>query len=683
MPHSPFFQRQAKARRNTLLLVALFLTAVLLITLAVCVLGYLVTRSDASALPFHHWLLSGHGLITAGASVALIGAGSLIRWIDLADGGRRVAEMVGAQPINPDTNNPQERRLRNIVEEMAIASGVAVPELYVMDQETGINAFVAGYSPAEAVMVVTHGALAQLTRDELQGVVGHEFSHILNGDMRLNVRLIALLAGILMIGQIGMFLVRAGFYSGAVRSRRDSRGELALGVLGLALVMIGYAGVFCGRLIQAAVSRQRERLADASSVQFTRNPDGIGGALFKIGLQGSHLASTRHASEMNHMCFGESTRMKFMGLLASHPPIEERINAIQPGLISRLRSRLRDTCDSETLRNTQAENSARAQAGAHAGAGIGSAVSSVVGSVSATTGFATTSFRTGKHSGSPLAGSNRYLMTTDTPMSARVGQVYPGSQGYVADLLKRLPATFRGLLYTRAGAVQLSYGLLIVDLPEHQQQTHLALLPTHTVVGYQPQILSKLLPTVATLGEAARFPLLELAMPALRKLGPDEQQQLIRNVKTLAAADKNISLFELTLSSFFSRHLSPRAGRSVAVKYRSFDPVLPALQQLFSLLARASADNRQQAQAQALYSQAMAGFSAGNAALPEMLLSVSLRELNQALAELNRLSPLLKPAIIDACAECVSDDGQVNVPEYELMRLVADQLDCPMPPLVN
>ena len=670
MAHSPFFQRQAKARRNTLLLVALFSTAVILITLSVCVVGYMVTRSSTSALPFHHWLLTSHGLITACASVALMGAGSLIRWIDLADGGRRVAEMVGAQPINPDTNDPLERRLRNIVEEMAIASGVAVPELYVMDQETGINAFVAGYSPAEAVMVVTHGALTQLTRDELQGVVGHEFSHILNGDMRLNVRLIALLAGILMIGQIGLFLARAGFYSGAVRTRRDSRGQFALGALGVVLVVIGYAGVFCGRLIQAAVSRQRERLADASSVQFTRNPDGIGGALFKIGLQGSHLETTRHASEMNHMCFGESTRMKFMGLLASHPPIEERINALQPGLITRLRSRLRDTQSSGALRNTQTENSAKAVDQNRIKARA--------------MGFADPApFNTGTNNsaGSPLAGNNRYRMAADTPMSVRVGQVYPGSESYAKDLIGQLPATCRGLLYTRAGAVQLSYSLLIADLPTSQQQSFLALLPEHPVVGHQEPILQKLLPTVATLGAAARFPLLELAMPALRKLDPSEQQQLIRNVKALAMADKNISLFELALTSFFSRHLSPRAGRAVAVKHRSFHPVLPALRRLFSLLARASSDNPQQAQA--LFSQAMAGFGVSSHAVPEILASVSLRELNQALAELNRLSPLLKPAIIDASAECVSQNGHISVREYELMRLVADQLDCPMPPLIN
>src|SRR6056297_1358608 len=208
MAHPGFFQRQAHARRNTSLLVVLFLTAVAFITLAVCLVGYFVTRSESSGLAFHHWLLSNHGLLTAATVVALIVLGSLLRWVDLAGGGDRVAKMVGARPIDPDTRDSDERKLRNIVEEMAIASGVSVPELYVMDQETGINAFVAGYTPGEAVMVVTHGAITQLSRDELQGVVAHEFSHILNGDMRLNVRLMGLLFGILAIALAGRMVLR-------------------------------------------------------------------------------------------------------------------------------------------------------------------------------------------------------------------------------------------------------------------------------------------------------------------------------------------------------------------------------------------------------------------------------------------------------------------------------------------
>lgn len=290
-------------------------------------MGYVTTRSETSGLSFPQWLISRHGLVTALAVVVLISAGSLIRWLDLAGGGERVANMVNARLIDPSTSDNDERQLRNIVEEMAIASGVPVPQLYVMDHETSINAFVAGYSPTEAVVVVTNGAITHLDRDELQGVIGHEFSHILNGDMRLNVRLIALLAGILMVGQIGLFLLRGSSRRSFGSSRRGKGQGLAV-ALGLALTVIGYIGVFFGRLIQAAVSRQREMLADASSVQFTRNPEGIGGALYKIGLKSSYLDTTSHASDVNQMCFGESARMKFSHLLASHPPVAERIDAI-------------------------------------------------------------------------------------------------------------------------------------------------------------------------------------------------------------------------------------------------------------------------------------------------------------------------------------------------------------------
>lgn len=637
MAHPGFFQRQASARRNTSLLVVLFLTAVVLITLAVCLVGYLVTRSETSGHPFHYWLLSSHGLITAAAVIALICMGSLIRWVDLAGGGSRVAKMVGARPIDPDTRDGDERTLRNIVEEMAIASGVPVPELYIMDNETGINAFVAGYTPGSAVMVVTHGAITQLTRDELQGVVGHEFSHIFNGDMRLNVRLIALLSGILMIGQIGGFLLRSSFYSGGrtAARNRDGRAQAAMGILGVALFVIGYVGVFFGRLIQAAVSRQRETLADASSVQFTRNPDGIGGALFKIGLRSSYLDTTGHANDMNHMCFGEAARMKFSSLLASHPPIEQRINAIQPGLMARLKSRLRDTEPRTNLRT--AANESRP---------------------SAALGF---------------AGATQTL-------SGRVGTISPEGEVFAITLLQRLPSTFRGLLYTRAGAIQLCYALLISDLTKQQQAQCLKLLPSHSLFGAQTDLLAKLLPALQTIGEAVRFPALELAMPALRKLDPDERAELIRNVRKLVDADKRVTLFELALTSFLSRHLGADSQRAIPVRYRSYKAVMPALQRLLSLLARAGSGDAQVTEG--LYREAIAGFASNRNSDQPMLTKVTLRQLQEALKALNGLSPLLKPAVIDACGHCITYDGVIETREYELMRLVADQMDCPMPPMV-
>src|SRR5690554_2089727 len=660
MANPGFFERQAHARRNTGLLIVLFLTAVTLITLAVCLVGYLVTRSQTSVLPFHYWLTSSHELTTALAVVLLIGVGSLVRWADLAGGGSRVAKMVGARLIEPDTNDAEERKLRNIVEEMAIASGVPVPDLYVMDNETSINAFVAGYTPGEAVMVVTHGALTHLTRDELQGVVGHEFSHILNGDMRINVRLIALLAGILMLGQIGHFLLRAGFYSSGRSRNRDGRAQAAMGLIGLALMVIGYVGVFFGRLIQAAVSRQREMLADASSVQFTRNPEGIGGALFKIGMKGGYLDTTSHASDMNHMCFGESARMKFSSLLASHPPVNERINAIQPGMLARLRSRLRDTEPDRALRQSSTES---------ASTRVGDLVNQVVEPAR------------GSHGGnrfSPVrsslaAGTGESAAT----LSKRVGTVTPQSEAFAAHLLQQLPSTFRSLLYTRAGAIQLCYGLLIRELPGQQQQEWLALIPEHSLLGPKATLLDKLLPTLTRLGDSARFPVLELAMPALRKLDPDERQQLISNVQKLVAADKRVNLFELALTTFLNRHLGAGAEEIIPVKYRNYRQVLPAISRVLSLFARAGSDSSEQAGQ--LYRQAMAGFGSGTEQDAEQ--KVSMRQLSEALHMLSRLSPLLKPGIIDACGYCISHDGKVDVKEYELMRLVADQLDCPMPPL--
>ncbi|QSP94438.1 M48 family metallopeptidase [Marinobacter salinisoli] len=655
MSHQGFFQRQAKARRNTSFLVLLFLTAVTLITLAVCLVGYFVTRSETSHLAFHEWLLSQHGLTTSAVVIALIGIGSLVRWVDLAGGGTRVAKMVGARPIDPDTRDHDERRLRNIVEEMAIASGVPVPELYVMDQETGINAFVAGYTTGEAVMVVTHGALTQLSRDELQGVIGHEFSHILNGDMRINIRLIALLAGILMIGQIGGFLLRVSFYGSprSSRSSRDGRAQAAMGIVGLALVLIGYVGVFFGRLIQSAVSRQREMLADASSVQFTRNPEGIASALYKIGLKGGYLDTTSHASDMNHMCFGESTRMKFASLLASHPPVEDRINAIQPGMLARLRSRFRDARATEDLRSAAAK-----AAPPHAA------------------GFSDS----GPIIHSPARTYRDETTQASTRLSDRVGTVTPQSEAFAIGFLNQLPDSFRAQLNTRTGAVQLCYALLICGLSEEERQGRLALIPDHPVLGAQHDAQMLLIPTLRAAGDGIGFPALELAMPALRKLDPDERRLLKTNVQKLVAADRKISLFELALTSFLSRHLGEGAGRNVPVRYRNYRQVVPALQRVLSLMARAGTSKA--ADAETLFQRVMASFT--NRADETMILEkVSLRQLREALTMLNGLSPLLKPAIIDACGDCIIHDGKIEAREYELMRLVADQLDCPMPPLTR
>jgi len=263
-------------------------------------------------------------------------------------------------------------------------------------------------------------------------------------------------------------------------------------------------------------------------------------------------------------------------------------------------------------------------------------------------------------------------------LSRRVGTVSRQSEAFAIQWLSQLPATFRTLLYTRTGAIQLCYALLVYHLPKTSQTDNLALLPAHPSVGPRQELAQKLIEGLQSLGDGVRFPVLELAMPALRKLDPEERRLLIANVRKLAAADQRISLFELSLISFLERHLGDDAERAVPVRYRKYKPVIADLERLLGLFARAGTDSREQAEK--LYHEAMAGFSiqSGKSDVPA---NVSLKELHQALGRLNRLSPLLKPAVIDACAHCVTHDGQVAVKEYELMRLVADQLDSPMPPL--
>ena len=313
-----FFEQQAVARRTSARLVFLMAVAIAGIVLAVDAVVWVATQSPELVL------------FATVSSVAVIALGSLYRIASLGGGGEPVAQQLGGTLVPENTTEPGLRRLRNVVEEIAIASGVPVPKVYVLEHEAGINAFAAGYSTSDAVIAVTRGALDRLNRDELQGVVAHEFSHILNGDMRLNIRLVGVLFGILMIGLIGRKILEHGRFGG--------RGKNIGAILVAALVamLIGYVGLFFGRMIKAGVSRTREKLADASAVQFTRQTQGLSGALKKIGglHDGSRLNQRSDAEEVSHMLFGDGVGFDqlFAGnLFATHPPLLERIRALEPG----------------------------------------------------------------------------------------------------------------------------------------------------------------------------------------------------------------------------------------------------------------------------------------------------------------------------------------------------------------
>ncbi|MDE0839521.1 MAG: M48 family metallopeptidase, partial [Kiritimatiellae bacterium] len=343
-----FFQSQEHARRQTAQLVVYYALAVVLIiagvymAIALTFIGVSSQAQHATAEAPRLW----NGELALGVTIGtllIVLMGSVFKVIQLGKGGAAVAESLGAREVNPSTTNKDERKLRNIVEEMSIASGVPMPRIFVMDNEDGINAFAAGFSIDQAVVAVTSGCIQQLTRDELQGVIAHEFSHILNGDMRLNIRLMGVLNGILIIGMLGYFVMRMTL-GGGRSSRSDKKGgAIPIAVMGLIIMAVGYIGVLFGKLIKAAVSRQREFLADASAVQFTRNPDGIANALKKIGGfdDGSRVQHAK-AEQASHFFFANGVRQSFVGLFATHPPLEERIRRVDPAFDGELKANERD-----------------------------------------------------------------------------------------------------------------------------------------------------------------------------------------------------------------------------------------------------------------------------------------------------------------------------------------------------
>jgi len=629
-----FFERQDRARRQSLVLILLFLLAVSLIILAVSAVlyGFYVFWVHYP-VPFLDWLLSEPGWAVTGTVAAIVAMGAFYRYADLRRGGERVARMAGARPVPADTAEKGERQLRNVTEEMALASGVTVPQLFVMDQEAAINAFVAGYQPNEAVLVVTRGTLDELSRDELQGVVAHEFSHILNGDMRINVRLISMLAGILLIGQLGQYLVRFGIWGwSGYHHRRRYDGALVLA--GAVLVIVGYVGLFMGRVIKSAVSRQREYLADAAAVQFTRNPEGIGGALYRIGVaaSGSRLRATSHAEDLNHLCFGESVSLA--RLLASHPPIEDRLNAIDETLLVRMKSRDRKAAREQGEAPPTAANEAAAAMGFSGAGGL-------------------------------EIGSG----------AASVGALSESGTCHVRSLLAALPGGLNQQLHGAEGAVHLCLALALEEADHGALDQWLPELEPVGAVAIDPLLVRQMIQTLRDLGPAYRVPLVELSLPALRELETPAKGQLLRDMEQLIREDRGARLHDIAILGFLKHHLGKSAGRNRKVVHRRYGAVMPDIRRLLWLMASAGT----RADPEPLYREAMAGFEA-EARRPSGE-GTSARKLLQSLGRLDGLPAMLKPAIIDACVHCIQEDGRVSPREYELLRIIADQLDCPMPPL--
>lgn len=641
-----FFEAQDRARRSTLWLVLLFGLAVSGLVLLTNLLVMFVIAYQQSGM-----LYVGNGVGTAPPPwdtfvpvalgvILLVSGGSLYKILQLAGGGRVVAETLGGRVIPQNSSDPQHRKILNVVEEMAIASGLPVPSVYLLE-ESGINAFAAGWLPADAVIGITRGAVQQLSREELQGVIAHEFSHILNGDMRLNVRLTGVLHGILLLGLLGYSLLRTLRYARSSRSKEGGALIAAAFVLALGLIVIGYVGTFFGNWIKALVSRQREYLADSSAVQFTRSRDGIAGALKKIGglHQGSRLQSPA-AGEFSHAYFAQGVGTFMQSLFATHPPLATRIRRID----ARWNGKFTPPAPIAGMQPTPAATPATSRERLATGALMGAVVADALQGI--------------EHIGNP----------SDAHM------------GYARTLLAALPPPLKTEAVDPYGVRALIYALLMQgDAAVQTRQWDLLRAQDDAGVHAKTE---KLLPVVATLDARLRLPLLDLCFPALRALTLP-QYQVFKNVALgLMRADNRISLGEWILQRLLLHRLDEIHGlrKRPPARYSSLGAVKTESEQWLSLVAHtAHSDDAAAARA----------FDAGRAAIGAAALNflprkdLSLTRLNEAMDKLEQLKPLIKPRLLKACAACLGTQDRVDVAGIELLRALASSLDSPMPPVLG
>ncbi|MFV0338069.1 MAG: M48 family metallopeptidase [Chthoniobacterales bacterium] len=582
-------------------------------------------------------------LSTTVITLAIVLGGALFKTASLSKGGAAVATMMGGERVDLQTNDPALRRLLNVVEEMAVASGVPVPEIYVMEQEQGINAFAAGHTVSDAAIGVTRGCIETLSRDELQGVIAHEFSHILNGDMRLNIRLIGVLFGILCLAIIGRVLLQSSFYARVGSRNSKDNSQLLFLATGVSLLAIGSIGVFFAKLIQSAVSRQREFLADASAVQFTRNPLGIAGALYKIGNATSRLASP-HTEETSHMLFGNGMGQSFSQIFATHPPIPVRLEAILPGFSPDMLPAI-----SRSLNSRENPTFPR------------------------------------ERQDFPIPIPSRRSVGISMAAPRRIEADHWVDQAGVLEsehveaatqLLASLPENFREACREPQKAQGLIFSFLLSDDPNIRAR-QLAALPGDE--KFRAEVLS-FSDYEATLSVEQEISITELSVQGLRNLSPPAYRQFLKIMTDLIAADGQVNLFEFMVQKMVENHLERHFNHlpPQRVSYYKLMPILPSVSILLHALSFVGSPDS---------SEQRASYQAGLDALGEdgkkfaanMNEIPGVQEVGQALDVLVQASLELKKTILIACGSVVVHDGKVAPDQAQLIRAIADALGCPVP----
>ena len=618
-----FFEQQDQARQKTWLLILLFATAV------VCIIGLTVLLMAITVWGVEIWSATDIGsnqinwisiAKTAFAVIAVVACVIFFKRLQISQGGHTIAEMLGGRPIEHGTDNIDEQRLLNVVEEMAIAAGLPVPSVYLMP-ETTVNAFAAGFNDSDAVIGVTRGTLERLSREQLQGVIAHEFSHILHGDMRLNLNLITVLAGIIFIGQSGRFVMH-----GASRVRGRNQGALPVFALALGLIVIGSIGTLFGNIIKAAVSRQREFLADASAVQYTRNPEGISGALKVIaGSKAGTTLSSPRAEECSHMFFGDALFFRAFNIFSTHPPLDRRIRRIEPNW------------DGSYLPGKPLKEQPKTKTTA------------------------------------------RYQRKIDNLNESvrNTGVLDPLMVAVAGALMHSLPSPVYQATQQPGSAYALMLALRL-DNDSNIRSKQLGMLES---IPTMQTAVKKLFVHADKLAEEDILPLIEMAIPALKRQSESQYKQLKQHLTQFIMADQESDYKEWLhfrlLSHYLDQHFLPNQKQRYRRNYHSYAPVKTDCVCVLSLLANEShSDNNKKD----------AAFNVGKEILKLIELQrteeLTLANVNQALTQLEYLVPLLKEQFLLACAACIQANNSITVMGWDLLRVIAACLGCPMP-IVN
>ena len=648
-----FYSRQAAARGQTRWLIFAFILALLAIALALdfVLFTFLAGRSvgyGLSALDYARANPQQVVLCTLFV-MGVLGLASLYKSMELRGGGGVVARSLGGVPVSSDTADLKRKRLLNVVEEMAIASGVPMPEVYVLEQEPGINAFAAGHSPANAAVTVTQGALDRLSRDELQGVIGHEFSHVLNGDMRLNVQLMGWIFGLFVIGLIGRMILEV-----SPRNRRNSGGLVALG---FAVMVLGYIGLMAGRILQAAVARQRERLADASGVQFTRNPQGLKGALVKIAAlpEGSALVAA-DAEQAAHMFFAEGLSRVF----ATHPPILERIRELDPHFDPR-------ELEAAAAEPDQDPTAAEVAGQGAAGQGVGSQAGGGLGGV-------------GQIARANVAPGTFGAATSNSPASHFATQVGRPDMAHIVHaqaVRLALPQPVRELTESPGGAQALVIALLVSSDPVVRDQ-QLAML-SKSANAASLAVIQRVIPLAQALDPMLRLPALQRSFPALRRSTVPQRKALGQLATQLIHADARIDVFEFCLAKLLETLLNDELDATAPHGTVTLEGAVNEISLLFSVLAQIGTQDERAARE---------SYEVGISTVlpmrrpPYSPVADWAQKLSAALPRLEQLHPFAKKAVIEGLVKTIANDEVLMEEEAELLRTVCALLHCPLPPLL-